>query len=199
MVVREVLRFTLAHWLHFLLLLGLGVVGITSLHELAHAVAVWVQGGELLDFRVLHDGTSWGHVQYRFPEGVAYNARLISAAPAIAALGAFGLGSLVAVVSKPGDGHVPRAVFFWLCLMPVGELGFMGLGYFTVGARCDLWYALGPISWTLRCLGGLMACCVVALLYGIQRRLFEDLALGPGAFALLGTVAFVGLVAVMLL
>ncbi len=196
---RQALRFLLGHWLHFILLGIFGVVGITSLHELAHAVAVWLQGGEVLEFVVLGDEEAWGHVRYQFPEGVAYSSRLISLAPAIAALAALTLGWLLALVGPRKDGHIARAVFFWLCLMPVGELGFMGLGYFTVGARCDLLYAFGPISWPLRMAGLALGCVVVALLYALQRRLFDELRLDQGAFALLGVMAVAGLCGVLLI
>ncbi len=196
---RQALRFLLGHWLHLLLLAGLGVVGITTLHELAHALAVWAQGGILEEFVVLGDEEAWGHVRYSFPQGVSHSSRLISLAPAIAAVGALMLGLLVALLGPRRDGHIARAAYFWLALMPAGELGFMGMGYFTVGARCDLFYALGPISWPLRLAGLGLACCLVALLYTLQRRLFDDLALGQGAFATLGGIAVVGLWGVMLI
>ncbi len=189
----------LGHWLHFLLLGIFGVVGITTLHELAHAGAVWLQGGELLEFVVMGDEASWGHVRYQFAPGAVYSARLISLAPAVTALGALMLGLGAALLGPRRDGAVARAVWFWLCMMPAGELGFMGLGYFGVGARCDLFYAFGPITWPLRLAGLAMACAVVALLFGLQRRLFDDLALGQGAFALLGALAFVGLCGVLLI
>ncbi len=196
---RQALRFLLGHWLHFLLLAIFGVVGITSLHELAHAGAVWLQGGDLLEFVVLGDEEAWGHVRYQFPQGAAYSARLISAAPAIAALGAMMTGVVASMLGPERDGHIAKAVWFWLCLMPAGELGFMGLGYFTVGARCDLLSAFGPITWPLRLAGLAMACSVVALLFGLQRRLFDQLALSQGAFALLGALALLGLCGVLLI
>ncbi len=196
---RQAQRFLLGHWLHILLLGIFGAVGITSLHELAHAAAVWLQGGELLEFVVLGDEEAWGHVRYSFPEGVGYSDRLISAAPALAALGALMLGVAGAMVRPERDGQLARALFFWLCLMPAGELGFMGLGYFTVGARCDLYYALGPISWPVRLAGLALGCSLVALLYALQRRLFDELALGQGAFALLGVTAVAMLCGVLLI
>jgi hypothetical protein len=196
---RQALRFLLGHWLHFLLLGIFGVVGVTTLHEGAHAMGVWLQGGELLEFVVMGDEESWGHVRYQFAPGAQYSARLISLAPAIGALGALMVGLVAALFGPRRDGHLAKAVWFWLCMMPAGELGFMGLGYFTVGARCDLFYALGPITWPLRLAGLAMGCSVVALLYGLQRRLFDDLALGQGAFALLGGLAVVGLCGVLLI
>ncbi len=196
---RQALRFLFGHWLHLILLALFGVVGITGLHELAHAAAVWVQGGVVDELVVLGDEEAWGHIRYHVPEGVRFSARLVSLAPAIAAVAALMVGLVVAMVGPRRDGHLARAVYFWLALLPAGELGFMGLGYFTVGARCDLYWALGPISWPTRLAGLAMACCVVSLLFALQRRLYDRMALDAGAFTLLGGVALLGLCGALLI
>lgn len=58
-MLREIWTFMRRHWLH-VLLVPPGALLVTLLHESAHAVAVWIQGGTILEFVWQPTKQLWG-------------------------------------------------------------------------------------------------------------------------------------------
>lgn len=78
--VADLVAFLQRHAAHLVFLLP-AAVGVTVLHELAHAMAVVLAGGTVLDWGILPRDGAWGHVGYRLPIERAGAMRVIAAAP----------------------------------------------------------------------------------------------------------------------
>ena len=65
-LLKDMVSFFKGHWPHFILAVP-GAVAFTALHELAHCVVVWVQGGSVTGSVWLPSGADWGHMRYSFP------------------------------------------------------------------------------------------------------------------------------------
>ncbi|MCA9516260.1 MAG: hypothetical protein KC635_15065 [Myxococcales bacterium] len=113
---RRVGRFLLAHWPWLLLAVPVGLLG-TVVHELFHALAVWLQGGTVLDLKILPSGNTLGHVLW---EGQGVNGRLVSVAPTVGwlVLSLVGL-RLVGRFRAGGAGAKLALVLAWL--LPLGD------------------------------------------------------------------------------
>src|SRR5262245_55064424 len=94
---REALRFLLRHWPHALLVIP-GVLGVTILHEGAHALAAMAQGGIVTEFVWLPSPGRWGYTAYHFPPGVAYSSFAISIAPYVMWTGMAAVATLLALL-----------------------------------------------------------------------------------------------------
>ncbi len=71
----EALRWVGRHWVH-IVIAPVVVIVFTVVHEFAHAVAVWAQGGRVTEFNVIPGGGLWGYVRYEFDGGVEYSPAL---------------------------------------------------------------------------------------------------------------------------
>lgn len=113
---RRVGRFILGHWPWLLLAAPVALLG-TVVHELFHAVAVWVQGGAVLDIQLLPRGSTLGHVRW---DGAHVNGRLVFVAPTIGwlILSLVGL-RLVGRFRAGGAGAKLALILAWL--LPLGD------------------------------------------------------------------------------
>lgn len=118
---REAGTFISTHWMHFLLLLP-ALIGVTVVHEAAHAVAVLGQGGVVPEFRCWPLAGHWGQIRYSFPAGAQYAATAISLAPYALWLALCALTALVALRRQARPFWLASTLFFWCLLVPLADV-----------------------------------------------------------------------------
>lgn len=121
-VVKEVLQFFRGHWPH--VSIGVpGLVAFTILHELAHCVAVWLQGGTVTEFVWLPSAGEWGHMRYDMSLDVPISSKIVSLSPYIFEVGSvFSCLGILTMRQAAWSFPVAVAMFCWLYIAPVGDL-----------------------------------------------------------------------------
>ncbi len=192
---QDLVGFFKGHWPHLVLAIPM-VVGFSVFHELAHCLAVWMQGGTVLEFTWLPDGDDWGRVEYIFSTGVDFNQAAVSLAP-------YGLWLLLVLVTwllslkrKAWSFWMASILFVWLYIAPVADIANAAISYVLWGTSNDLRDAFGPpdlpLKGGLAVLGVLLAC----LGFSIQKRLYRNRAMGMTAYCVL---AMFGLFSMLLI
>lgn len=175
--------FTKPHWWH-LLLIPVMAIGFTALHEGAHALAVVVQGGQMLEFNVIPGGGRYGHVSYTFDREQSFSQFAVLIAPYAMWVG-FMIGSIVLAALRRGYPFaVASLVFLWCYIGPWLDILNTADGW-AAGGSNDFAHAFGEPT-TLG-VGAFGVGSVVAMSVGyfVQRRLYGDRAVGPGGYVLL--------------
>lgn len=176
----ELLRFARSHW-HVAGLLPFMLIAFTVLHEAAHGLAVWLQGGRVTEFVWLPTGGQWGHVRYVFETDKAYSRSLIALAPYVLALAMTGTAILLSLRRKPWPHAVAGMIFAWLYVAPLAEIANAVVPWLR-GRPNDLSAVIsgpGRIHLVMTLVG-----IAVALLVGwvLQRRLYRARALSAAAY-----------------
>jgi hypothetical protein len=146
LIEHKTLTFLKKNWWHVILLIP-GVTFITFLHEFAHAVAVKIQGGKVIEFVWFGDTNHWGHVRYSFPKGVEYNDMVISLAPYGSALVLFLIGCSLAFFFKDKIYLLSSFIFVWHIILPIAEIAHALLPYSFYNAENDFHHAFGISEW----------------------------------------------------
>ncbi len=190
----EVLLFCKRHRVHALLL-PLAAIGITALHESAHALAAIVQGGQILELVVWPGDGEWGHVQYRFPPGVAYSSTAISLAPYVMWAGLMALVMLASLRGRPWPFWVASTLFVWGFAVAYGDIAYAWLGWLS-GAPNDLGRTFGAAGPEMAAALAAVSLVVAVLGYFVQRRLYGGRALSPLACGVVSALTGAALLAV---
>lgn len=190
----EVLRFCKRHRVHALLL-PLAAIGITALHESAHALAAILQGGQILELVVWPGDAEWGHVEYRFPPGVLYSSFAISLAPYVMWAGLMALVALASLRGRPWPFWVASTMFVWGFAVAFGDIAYAWLGWLR-GAPNDLGRAFGAAGPEMAAALAAVALAVAVLGYFVQRRLYGAGALSPIACGVVTALTGAALAAV---
>jgi hypothetical protein len=194
-VIKDIVTFFRGHWPHVIIAIP-AAVAFTSLHELAHCVAVWVQGGSVTEFVWLPSGSEWGHMRYCFPPGVSYNSIAVSLSPYVF----WALFCLVAGILSLRRRRWPfwfaSTLFVWLFIVPLADIANTALPYLAFGSDNDFRHAFGPPRPAFALAAGI--CGVVAAVYGylLNQRLYRDRAVGIFAYCVLALTALLALGAV---
>jgi len=152
-------------------------VGVTFLHEAAHAAVALALGGRVTEFAFLPGPHNLGHVRWEPPpHAPAWMGPLVSVAPYL-------MWSLLAAATAAlawrrvrVNRWVAAAIFFWCYFVPVGDIAWN-----LYGGRGDL--AVGGTDGVIvQAIGTAALIAAFALGYGVQRRLFGALAVGPRAY-----------------
>lgn len=189
----EILRFCKRQW-YVLPAVVPALVLFTLFHEAAHAAAVLLQGGRLVEFVWLPTGGLWGHIRYHFTDD-NYSAVTIAAAPYAMWLAA-GTSATVLSLSRHKFSFVLASfVFVWLYVAPAADIANTAFPY-VLGSRNDFFSIFGGPSPSVTLT--LAACCLAYVIAGffIQQRLYRQdalsgkayLALVASTFLLLGIV-----------
>jgi hypothetical protein len=109
---RHCIVFVKAHWPH-LLLVPPAIFAVTIIHEGAHAVAVWAQGGSVTEFAFVPTRALWGHVSYQFPLRVTYSDFAIGVLPYVAWLTVAGTAALASWLRSNWPMWAGSALFLW--------------------------------------------------------------------------------------
>lgn len=192
-VYRELGAFFRVHWVHIVLSPVLGFIFCSALHESAHGAAVWIQGGEIHEFRCWPSKGYLGYISYDFPSGAAYSKTAISAAPFILSLVIALMAFLVAFIFRSVPFWFGSSLFVWGWIASFGNIGIGVAGYLRGNRRGDLFKvfgeaSVGPASMLLATMA---VGCVLG--YFIQRRLYGQGALTVRAYGLLVLLILFGI------
>jgi hypothetical protein len=148
-------------------------VGVTFLHEAAHAAVALAIGGTVTEFAFLPSAGNLGHVRWTPPPGApGWYGDLVSVAP-YAMWSLFAAATaLLAVLPVRLNPWLGAAVFFWCYVIPVGDTAWN-----LHGAHGDLAVG-GEDGLILRGAGTVVLLGAYALGHPIQRRLLGDRSVG---------------------
>ena len=187
-MLQEIKYFLIKNWWQLIILIP-GAFLITFLHELAHAIPVWLQGGTVEEF-VWHSDKEgmWGHVSYTFPPSIKYNSFIITIAPYLSALVILTVTFLTTFVIKPSNRIFASFIFICLIVIPLGEIAYALFPYNFYSKKNDLYYAFGnptlliSFSTIILVIGG------TYLAYISHKNIFNIHALSLRSFILLSTI-----------
>lgn len=165
-----------------------GAFLITFIHEFMHALAVWAQGGKVLDFVWTGESENWGHVDYSFPATMDYNSTIISLAPYLFAMLILLIGLLISFVPFRKSYFLSSLIFVWLVLIPLGEIAYVLYPYSFYNSQNDLYHVAGNRSWWFILISLILSMAGVWLAYISHVRLFKSEAVTARAFVLLSLI-----------
>ncbi len=195
----EIWTFIRRHGVHALLCVP-GAILVTLLHEAAHALAAWAQGGRLLEFVWLPwvaEG-KWGYVSYDFPAGVEYSGFAIAVAPYVLWLMLAAAACLLSMRRRPWSYGLASTFFFWLYFVPLADIANAAFPWLA-GKENDFAQAFGPATQVGGVLVGLLSLLAILIGYGVQRGLYASARLSLGAYAVLVLAAGAAVCGVMCL
>jgi hypothetical protein len=177
------------HWPHILIAIP-AAIGFTALHELAHCVAVWVQGGRVTEFAWLPTAAEWGHMRYTFPAGAHYSETAISLSPYVFWMAGCLLAWILARRRAGWPFWAASIIFVWLFIVPLADMANTVFPYVLGDAQNDLSRALGGPASPLFT-GAVVVCGVLAtgLGFALNRRLYRERAIGFPAYCVLAAAA----------
>jgi hypothetical protein len=147
-------------------------VGVTFLHEAAHAVAAIALGGKVTEFAFLPGPHNLGHVRWEPPPHAAvWVGDAVSLAPYV--MWSLLAGATVALAWRRV--HLSRwaaaAIFFWCYFVPLGDIAWN-----LYGGQGDL--AIGGIDGVVvQAIGTTALLAAFALGHLVQQRLFGERAI----------------------
>lgn len=174
-MLHEIWTFIRRHWLHVLLALP-GALLVTLLHEGAHAVAVWVQGGTIHEFVWLPTKERWGHVSYDPPAQSSFSAFFVSIAPYLLWLVLAAVAAGLSQRRRPYALAVASSVYFWLFVVPLADVANAAFPYLA-GSSTDFLHAFGPPSLPIIVAFVLLSMLALIAGYPVQRCLYRTQAL----------------------
>lgn len=184
----DILRFFKGHWPHVLLVVP-GAIVVTAFHEMAHCLAVWLQGGSVTSFECIPSGDKWGEMHYEFPQGAAYSGALIATAPYLASFALCVTTAILASRRRPWSYPIASTLFVWLFIVPAADIANAAIPYILRDADNDLRHAFGETNTSAWAIGLTAGMLLAAAGYQIQRRLYRERAIRLPAYAIL---AFAG-------
>jgi len=169
------------------------MIFVTLVHEAAHAGAVLIQGGQVLEFAWLPTSEEWGHIYYEFSPSSHYSSSFIGLAPYLLWLALVGLACLLSLRRRAYSFGAASSIFFWLYVVPLGDIGNTAFPYLR-GSYNDFTY---PFLLYHSLIPGVAVASVllaVVLGFGVQRRLYGESALSLGAYLVLAITTILGLI-----
>lgn len=194
-VLKDVLYFFKGHWPHVVIAIP-GAVAFTALHELAHCVAVWLQGGFVDEFKWLPSRTEWGHMRYLFPPGVTHSTAAVSLSPYAAWVLLCLLAGLLSLRRNKWPFWFASTVLVWLFIVPLADIANAVVPYLFMDANSDFRDALGPARPQFVVAAGIFGLAAASYGYSLNRRLYRDRAAGFPAYCVLAATALVAVVAI---
>ncbi len=186
----EILVFMKRHWVHLLLGIPM-IIGWTILHELAHCLAVWTQGGTVTDFVWLPGDDHWGYMSY---QAEAFSFRMqqwVALAPYLIWTMFCLFAGVLAGVSPKGSFMINSTTYVWLFIAPVADIANAAIPYLLWGMENDLHHALGTPGLLIQ--SGFISFSLLIVAYGfwLNRKLYHENALGLRAYTILAGLAAV--------
>ncbi len=182
-VFKEIWDFFKRHWLHFLLAPP-GAILCTALHEAAHALAVLLQGGRVLEFAWMPGGGRWGYIRFLFPPGGGQSREAVSIAPYVLWLSMMLLTALLAWRWPQPRPSIAATLFIWCFVVPLGDIANTALPYW-LGWENDFTAAFGVASLWSR--SGIILFGAAATISGrwVEQRLYGAKSISWAAYMLL--------------
>ncbi len=180
-------RFLARHLWHAPFLIP-GAIAVTIAHEFGHALAVWICGGFIVDWAWWPRAGEWGHVSYRFPDGVARHDFWIALAPYLLWTSVAFVADAISRCARPESFGRRSVVFIWLFAIPIADIVYAVVPYL-LGASNDMVHVFGAPGWQACALSlwALLTACVWG--FQVHCRLYGKDSLGPGRYTLLA-IAF---------
>ncbi|MBN8248360.1 MAG: hypothetical protein J0L84_13075 [Verrucomicrobia bacterium] len=192
-MIQELTPFFRRHWIH--LVLGIsGVVAVTVVHELAHAVAVGAQGGTVTEFAWWPAGGNWGHVRYRSPDGAGFSRTLVALAPYGLWITFWLVAALLSLRRTQWSIAAAACLYLWLFVVPCGDIAYALVPWLLSDTDTDFRQAFGPALPPYQTAG--LGFAAVLSGFIIQRGLYRDEALGVAAYGVLAGVAVLATVVI---
>ena len=152
-------------------------VGVTFLHESAHAVMAIALGGTIKEFAFLPGGDALGHVRWEPPpHAAAWMSDAVSVAPYLMWSMFAAAVILLAFRRVRLNRWLAAAIFFWCYFVPIGDIAWN-----LYGGRGDLAVS-GFDGVVLQAIGTIAILIAYALGFFVQRRLFADRAVGVAGY-----------------
>jgi len=159
----------------------------TLLHELGHAILVWLQGGVVHDLSFAPEQTRLGETSYTLPEGG--HDWLVSLGPFVLWLACLLAASAAIFQFSRGRAEImTRGLYVWLFVVPLGDIVWHALPWMR-GAQNDFYNVLGPPSLGTWLGVWIVIVSLLMLGYAVMRRGYGTSALSPLAYTLLSLVA----------
>jgi len=190
-IFKDILLFFKGHWPHLIIAIPAAII-FTVPHELAHCLAVWIQGGTVTDFVWLPSGSEWGHMSYSFPSGVEYSQTLVSLSPYIFWTSFCLIAGLLSLRKTAWHFWIASTIFVWLFIVPFADIANAAIPYLLWNNDNDFQQAFGPSQPSFVLIAIILG--IVALIYGfiINKRLYRERALGFPTYCILAiSAAFV--------
>ena len=193
-LIGEILRFCKRQWFMLPAVIP-ALVLFTLFHETAHAVAVLLQGGHIVEFVWLPTRGLWGHIRYSFGDD-NYSPVAIAAAPYLMWLAASTFAAVLSLSRRKVPFVLASFVFIWLYVAPAADIANTAFPYI-LGSTNDFIGVFGSPSPALTLT--LATCCLAYIAVGffVQRRLYRQYALSAAAYLTLSTSMLVLLALVL--
>jgi hypothetical protein len=189
---KQAWRFTWAHRIHVLLCIP-ALIGVTVLHEAAHAVAVLLQGATVTDFSILPSDGLWGYVTWAAPQSGLPHPHLASLAPYIMWTAMAATASFAAFIPARKPFWLASTFFVWFYAVPVLDIA-NNIASYALHVSGDLAEAFSPAPAIRITIAAIGAVAYGMAGYPVQRRLYDDaIALSPEAYALMCLLSMLGL------
>lgn len=197
-VLREAGRFVRWQWLHVVAAPFVAVTLVTFLHELAHCVAVWVQGGTVTSFRFLPTADSYGMMTYEPPARGFFLPELVSLAPYLMWSGVAAFTVFLAIVPIRWPRAIASTLFVWMYVVPFLDIGMHLTTWALLGAAGnDITHALGRAT----LLDALFVAVVLpigwAFTWLVQWRLYRDHSLSVAGYVVVTALGLLALATVI--
>ncbi len=188
-MLQEIWTFIRRHWPH-LLLVAPGVLLVTIIHEGAHAAAVLLQGGTVLEFVWLPVADKWGYVSFDPPAMGPFSAFFVAIAPYLLWLSLAAVAAVLSLRRRQFAFSAASSLYFWMFVAPLADIANTAFPYLA-GKHNDFMHAFGSASlsaWVLIVLLGALALVMGHL---VQRRLYRAQGLGLPAYLVMSSTVMV--------
>jgi hypothetical protein len=185
---RDILAFFKGHWPH--ILIGIpAAVAFTALHEIAHCIPVWLQGGHVTEFAWLPSGEEWGHMQFSFPPQTEYSSAAVSLSPYALGVAWCLLAGLLSLRRSAWSFRWASTIFVWMFIAPLADIANAAVPYLLSDSSNDFRQAFGPMQPPF--LIAAISVGIIALISGflLNKRLYRERAVGLPAYGCLAAAA----------
>ena len=179
-------RYVLIHWPQLLVLPGMAAIGVTFLHEAAHALMALALGGSVSGLQIVPGNGVLGQVHTRLPPSAPwFGNALVTVAPYLMWAGLIAIVTAIALLPRQRlHPYLGSTLWLWGFVVPLGDIAWnLGSG--------DL-YLRGPDGDLLVAIGLVLIAMTWTVGFPVQRSLYKEDGLGLGAYvagsAVLGTL-----------
>ncbi len=197
LMLKDIIFFFKSHWPHLIVAIP-AAVAFTALHELAHCVAVWVQGGHVTNFVWLPTGTQWGYMQYSFPIGTEYSSTAISLSPYIFWIFFCLLAGILSLRRTNWSFWIASVIYVWLFIVPLADILNTTAPYLLKNANNDLQHAFGAVRSSYALIAVIVGIAIAIYGFLLNKRLYRDRSIGFSAYCVLTVVATLVILAISL-
>ncbi len=188
-MLHEIWTFIRRHWLHLLLVVP-GALFFTIVHESAHAAAVLLQGGIVLEFVWLPVADKWGYVSFDPPVVGPFSEFLVAIAPYLLWLFLAAVAAALSLRRRQFAFSAASSLYFWMFVAPLADVANTAFPYLA-GKHNDFMHALGPPTLSACVLIVVLGAMILVTGHLVQRRLYREQGLSLPAYLVLSSTVVV--------